>query len=76
MGRTGRGPKLDRYRSGDRCLSALAAMSMEVAMSDGGAARRLAERTLRTCLHGMLLAATAVGVFAIFASRSGRAIAN
>jgi signal transduction histidine kinase len=39
---------------------------MEVAMSDGGAARRLAERTLRTCLHGMLLAATAVTCLPLF----------
>ncbi|MGD0703650.1 MAG: sensor histidine kinase [Trebonia sp.] len=42
-------------------------MSTEVAMSDGGGtARRLAKRTLRTCLRGMLLAVTAVGCLPLF----------
>jgi signal transduction histidine kinase len=42
-------------------------MSAEVVMSDrGGTARQLAERTLRTCLRGMLLAVTAVACLPLF----------
>jgi signal transduction histidine kinase len=48
-------------------MSALATMSTEAAMSDaGGTATRLAERTLRTCLRGMLLAVTAITCLPLF----------